>query len=170
MLYLLQCLVKLSVIKASLVSSLLSILGAHTTSALRGTQTMGSPGVLPRWMLLGLLWTMPWGDCLEGCHGTSKLEGFLVKIFNYHSLECDDKYFSIQEGKCIYVSVPGAIPNWFGAPAVKLLDSTTGLVPAKTCKNKGAAVRLYDNTCRCVRGETAVDLDLRGTPRGNCTG
>ena len=119
---------------------------------------------------LGMLWTMPWGDCLEGCHGTSKLEGFLVKIFNYHSLECDDKYFSIQEGKCIDVSVPGAIPNWFGAPAVKLLDSTTGLVPAKTCKNKGAAVRLYDNTCRCVRGETAVDFDLRGTPRGNCTG
>ena len=58
-LYLLQCLVKLLVIKASLVSSLLSILGAHTTSALRGTQTMGSPGVLPRWMLLGMLWIMP---------------------------------------------------------------------------------------------------------------
>ena len=25
-----------------------------------------------------------------------------------------------QEGKCIDVSVPGAIPNWFGAPVVKL--------------------------------------------------
>ena len=33
---------------------------------------------------------------------------------------CDDKFFSIQEGKCIDVSVPGAIPNWFGAPVVKL--------------------------------------------------
>jgi len=97
-----------------------------------------------------------WGDCLEGCPGTR--------------VECDDKYFSIQEGKCIDVSVPGAIPNWFGAPAVKLLNPTTGLVPAPVCKNKGAAVRLYDNTCRCVRGETAVDLDLRGSPRGNCTG
>ncbi len=27
---------------------------------------------------------------------------------------------NIQEGKCIDVSVPGAIPNWFGAPVVKL--------------------------------------------------
>merc|ERR1712106_1252133 len=52
----------------------------------------------------------------------------------------------------------------------KLLDPTTGLSTAPVCKSKGAAVRLYDNTCRCVRGETAVDLDTRGTPRGNCTG
>merc|ERR1712106_1047592 len=52
----------------------------------------------------------------------------------------------------------------------KLLDPTTGLSTAPVCRSKGAAVRLYDNTCRCVRGETAVDLDTRGTPRGNCTG
>jgi len=97
-----------------------------------------------------------WGDCLEGCPGTR--------------VECDDKYFSIQEGKCIDVSVPGAIPNWFGAPAVKLLDPTIDLVTAPVCKTRGAAVRLYDNTCRCVRGETAVDFDLRGRARGNCTG
>ena len=99
---------------------------------------------------------------------TNKQTNKMTKCFP--GVECDDKYFSIQEGKCIDVSVPGAIPNWFGAPAVKLLNPTTGLVPAPVCKNKGAAVRLYDNTCRCVRGETAVDLDLRGSPRGNCTG
>ena len=34
-------------------------------------------------------------------------------------LECDEKFYSIEEGKCIDVTVPGAIPNWFGAPAVK---------------------------------------------------
>ena len=34
-------------------------------------------------------------------------------------LECDEKFYSIEEGKCIDVTVPGAIPNWLGAPAVK---------------------------------------------------
>jgi len=97
-----------------------------------------------------------WGDCLEGCPGTR--------------LECDDKYFSIQEGKCIDVSVPGAIPNWFGAPAVKLEPATQDLFDAPLCKSKGKVVRLYDNTCRCDRGESAVDLDTRGRIRGNCTG
>jgi len=97
-----------------------------------------------------------WGDCLDGCPGTR--------------IECDDEYFSIQEGKCIDVSVPGSIPNWFGAPAVKLESPEKDLFEAPVCKNKGAALRLYDNTCRCDRGETAVDFDLEGTPRGNCTG
>jgi len=97
-----------------------------------------------------------WGDCLDGCPGTR--------------VECDDEYFSIQEGECIDVSVPGSIPNWFGAPAVKLEPPEKDLFEAPVCKNKGAAVRLYDNTCRCDRGETAVDFDLEGTPRGNCTG
>ena len=45
-------------------------------------------------------------DCGEGCPGTIK--------------PCDDRFFSIQDGKCIDVSVPGAIPNWFGAPSVRL--------------------------------------------------
>jgi len=97
-----------------------------------------------------------WGDCLDGCPGTR--------------VECDDEYFSIQEGECIDVSVPGSIPNWFGAPAVKLEPPEKDLFEAPVCKNKGAAVRLYDNKCRCDRGETAVDFDLEGTPRGNCTG
>jgi len=97
-----------------------------------------------------------WGDCLEGCPGTR--------------VECDEKYFSIQEGKCIDVSVPGAIPNWFGAPVVKLLDETPDLFPAPVCKTKGAAARLYDNTCRCARGQDATDYTPSGQPRGNCTG
>jgi len=97
-----------------------------------------------------------WGDCLEGCPGTR--------------LECDEKYFSIQEGKCIDVSVPGAIPNWFGAPVVKLLEETPDLFPAPVCRNKGAAARLYDNTCRCARGLDAMDYGPSGQPRGNCTG
>jgi len=97
-----------------------------------------------------------WGDCLEGCPGTR--------------LECDDEYFSIQEGKCIDVSVPGAIPNWLGAPIVKLLEETPDLFPAPVCKTKGAAVRLYDNTCRCARGLAATDYTPSGQARGNCTG
>lgn len=98
-----------------------------------------------------------WGDCDEGCPGTQ--------------FECDDSYFSIQEGKCIDVSVPGAIPNWFGAPVVKLLDPTERLVPAPRCLTKGKVERLYDNTCRCARGNTAVDTSpVTGLPRGNCTG
>ena len=30
--------------------------------------------------------------------------------------------------------------------------------------------RSYKNTCRCDRGPTALDFDLLGAPRGNCTG
>ena len=30
--------------------------------------------------------------------------------------------------------------------------------------------REYENTCRCDRGDTALDFDSEGTPRGNCTG
>jgi len=97
-----------------------------------------------------------WGDCLDGCPGTR--------------VECNEKYFSIQEGKCIDVTVPGAIPNWFGAPAVKLEEPTAELFPAPVCATKGATQRFYDNTCRCVRGKTATDYDTRGRARGNCTG
>ena len=84
--------------------------------------------------------------------------------------ECDDKFFSIQEGKCIDVSVPGAIPNWAGAPVVKLMEPTPRLLPAPTCQTKGHVARLYDNTCRCARGITALDITVTGARRGNCTG
>lgn len=97
-----------------------------------------------------------WGDCDEGCPGTR--------------IECDDRYFSILEGSCIDPAVPGAIPNWFGAPAVKLLDTTKDLFPAPFCATKGANKRKYKNTCRCAEGETAVDYGGDGRPRGNCTG
>jgi hypothetical protein len=97
-----------------------------------------------------------WGDCAEGCPGTR--------------VECDDRYFSIEDGVCIDVSVPGAIPNWVGAPTVKLERPTEVLFPAPVCKNRGASRREYANTCRCDRGETALDFDSQGTPRGNCTG
>jgi len=96
-----------------------------------------------------------WGDCVEGCPGTNR--------------PCDDRYFSIEEGKCIDVSVPGAIPNWIGAPVVKLEKPTEFLTQAPVCKNKGPT-RSYKNTCRCDRGPTALDFDLLGAPRGNCTG
>lgn len=47
-----------------------------------------------------------WGDCDQGCPGAVS--------------PCDDRFFSLQEGQCIDVSVPGAIPNWHGAPIVRL--------------------------------------------------
>ena len=92
------------------------------------------------------------------------------KLDLFLGLECDDKYFSIQEGKCIDISVPGAIPNWFGAPAVKLESPNRDLFQAPACKIKKGTVRFYDNTCRCVRGESAIDLSSNGQIRGNCTG
>ena len=48
-----------------------------------------------------------WGDCEEDCDGTTLSS-------------CHEEFFSLQEGKCIDVSVPGAIPNWAGAPTVRL--------------------------------------------------
>ena len=47
---------------------------------------------------------------------------------------------------------------------------TRDLFPAPTCQHSQSNVRLYDNTCRCSRGNTAVDIDTRGRTRGNCTG
>ena len=44
---------------------------------------------------------------------------FLSQWF-FLGFECDEKYFSIEEGICIDKSVPGSIPNWFGAPIVHL--------------------------------------------------
>jgi len=116
----------------------------------------GQPWCATEVDVFGFVVDNSWGDCLEGCPGTR--------------VECDDKYFSIQEGKCIDVSVPGAIPNWFGAPTVKLEEANPDLFPAPVCQSKGKAKRLYENTCRCSRGKAALDFDLHGNPRGNCTG
>ena len=52
---------------------------------------------------------------------------------------------------------------------MKLLEPTDRLQPAPVCQTKGQVERLYDNTCRCARGNTAVDVST-SVPRGNCTG
>ena len=43
-------------------------------------------------------------------------------------LECNDQRFEILEGLCVNPDVPGAIPNWVGAPAYKLLPKTEGYI------------------------------------------
>ena len=51
-----------------------------------------------------------------------RISGSYINIYDDDltpGLECDEKFYSIEEGKCIDVTVPGAIPNWLGAPAVK---------------------------------------------------
>ena len=47
---------------------------------------------------------------------------------------------------------------------------TASLLPAPRCQRDASAVRLYEHSCRCVRGVTALDTDITGQPRGNCTG
>ena len=116
-----------------------------------------------------------WGDCDTGCPGSREFRDSFELFFSNTIAclvsPCDDAFFSIQEGKCIDVSVPGAIPNWLGAPVVKLLPPTPKLLPAPTCQTKGHVERLYHNTCRCARGSTALDVSTAtGLPRGNCTG
>ena len=51
-----------------------------------------------------------------------------------------------------------------------LEPATRDLFPAPICKHSKETIRLYDNTCRCARGPTAVDTSRRGLVRGNCTG
>ena len=48
-------------------------------------------------------------------------------------LDCNEQRFSIIEGRCVNPAVPGAIPNWFGAPAYKLLPPTEDLFRAPIC-------------------------------------
>ena len=84
---------------------------------------------------------------------------------------CDDRRFSILIGKCINPNVPGAIPNWIGAPPYRLLEKTKDLVPAPLCSTDNSKRRrLYANTCRCAEGEDSYELEEDGTVRGNCTG
>ena len=78
-------------------------------------------------------------------------------------------------------AVPGAIPNWVGAPTYRLLDPTPDLFRAPLCSSSSQAnkstssgfrneKRLYENTCRCAQGDDAVELAADGSIRGNCTG
>jgi len=87
--------------------------------------------------------------------------------------ECNDLRFSILAGTCINPAVPGAIPNWKGAPAHRLLPPTkeSELFPAPFCTSSTAKERRrYRNTCRCAQGEDAIDIGPDGRERGNCTG
>ena len=88
--------------------------------------------------------------------------------------ECNDLRFEITVGECINPAVPGAIPNWAGAPSFKLLQKTKELFPAPQCRvaasEKNRRLRLYDNTCRCAEGLDAFEVKEDGTVRGNCTG
>ena len=93
--------------------------------------------------------------------------------FSYIGRACNDKRFEIIVGKCINPQVPGAIPNWFGAPAFRLLEKTQQLFPAPFCSGKGRASKSrpkYSNTCRCAEGQDAFEITTDGTVRGNCTG
>ena len=77
-------------------------------------------------------------------------------------------------------AVPGAIPNWVGAPTYRLQDPTPDLFRAPLCSSSQAnkstssgfrnEKRLYENTCRCAQGDDAVELAADGSIRGNCTG
>ena len=87
--------------------------------------------------------------------------------------ECNDKRFEIIVGKCINPQVPGAIPNWFGAPAFRVLEKTEQLFPAPFCSKKGRSSKArpkYKDTCHCAEGQDAFEITTDGTVRGNCTG
>ena len=78
---------------------------------------------------------------------------------------CDDQYLSLQEGVCVDLSIPGAIPAWRGAPAENLLDPTPDLFPATVCKSR----RRDEKSCHCARGLDVLDYGYDRQPRGNCT-
>ena len=87
--------------------------------------------------------------------------------------ECNDKRFEIIVGECVNPAVPGAIPNWFGAPAFRLLDKTEQLFPAPFCNKRGKSRKIrpkYKDTCHCAEGQDAFEITKDGTVRGNCTG
>ena len=85
--------------------------------------------------------------------------------------ECNDLRFSIITGSCINPAVPGAIPDWKGAPSYRLQRLTDDLFPAPPCKRAAAVKqRKYANTCRCAEGEDTIEIGGDGQIRGNCTG
>ena len=47
---------------------------------------------------------------------------------------------------------------------------TSSLLPAPQCYQEETPARLYEHTCRCVQGSTALDTDTAGHVRGGCTG
>ena len=96
---------------------------------------------------------------------------YRVQTISFPGHECNALRFSILVGRCINPSVPGAIPNWRGAPSFRLLEPTKDLFPAPHCSSKKSKERRkYRNTCRCSEGEDAVEIAPDGKVRGNCTG
>ena len=90
---------------------------------------------------------------------------------SFTGYECNERRFSIIEGQCVNPAVPGAIPNWAGAPTYRLIEATPDLFRAPLCESSsGRKPRLYENTCRCAQGEDAVEIAFDGSIRGNCTG
>ena len=52
----------------------------------------------------------------------------------------------IRINTCIcQANVPDVIPNWFGAPAVKLESPARDLFHARACKSKTGTMRCYDH-------------------------
>ena len=78
--------------------------------------------------------------------------------------ECDEKYFSVHEGRCIDVSIPGSIPNEPWAPTAKLSDAEKSLFPAPYCQVKSSR-RVG---CYCAKGLDALEYGFDGQPKGDC--
>jgi len=76
-----------------------------------------------------------------------------------------DRRLDEKAGVCINLLTPGSVPNWPGAPKTHLAKPTYDLVPAPTCQEEEEV-----SSCSCDRGHTAIRLDDKGRPRGNCTG
>ena len=67
--------------------------------------------------------------------------------------------------------MPGAIPDWRGAPSYRLQKLNDDLFPAPPCdKPSSKKARVYRNTCRCAEGEDTIEIGRDGQTRGNCTG
>ncbi len=87
--------------------------------------------------------------------------------------ECNDLRFSILVGRCINPNVPGAIPNWKGAPSFRVLKPTPDedLFPAPPCSSttinkqklyKVATKMQESRICNCIIVEmTSNSLSLK---------
>jgi len=85
---------------------------------------------------------------------------------NHFSGSKCDRTVLAKTGVCINLLTPGSVPNWPGAPKTHLSKPTHDLVPAPLCEEDDQ----HHHACYCDRGHTAVRFDIRGRPRGNCTG
>ena len=85
-------------------------------------------------------------DAVSGFDYHSQVNYSLIQFQIYHlGLACDDRRFEILEGRCVNPAVPGAIPNWFGAPSYKLLPPTEDLFKAH---NHSLLITRLNGLCR----------------------